>query len=411
MPSVGRIGTRLPWERETPILEARARAYAAADALDSDLTVNYLRPGPFPVTHAALSRTGIVVSEGLGKGRGLQSEVSAASEAIEHYFLSTANQVGRHSTLVTAAAREIAAQPQVHDDRLLRYLESLNPRAAVGCGVYQSLTAPSSSILIPLFIVDPTYATHPLPGDDLAYRQLLRYGSSNGSAAGTTLTESLLHGLLECVERDAVSRFFLQRYRADNDRRVRVLLPELLPSELHRLMTTVEAQTQGSVLIIDVTTELGIPSYLANLRTQAHPFGIFGAGCSIDAPYAIERALTELLQKLYDPDQAYVNVNRRLIEATRRWPSLAPLATPLDECDAVDVNERLPSAATTTVQASLITLVNAVTAKGLTPVFRITSSPDLPVTTANVYLSGSERFLHARLGIMVAPTGLDYGEG
>lgn len=117
-------------------------------------------------------------------------------------------------------------------------------------------------------------------------------GSSNGAAAGNTLEEALLQGLLELVERDSVALWWLPRCRrpaidlaAWDDPRVEAALSP------QRALGT-------DVWVLDVTTDLGIPAAVA-VAVGVEPVPrapLLGFGAHLDPVIAVVRALTELAQ-------------------------------------------------------------------------------------------------------------------
>jgi oxazoline/thiazoline synthase len=127
------------------------------------------------------------------------------------------------------------------------------------------------------------------------YRGAAAYAAdSNGCAAGNTLEEAVVQGFLELVERDAYAIWWynrLQRPELDlgqfDDSYVRSLQKEL-------------AQTGRKLWVLDVTSDLGIPTFVAvthwmqNGRENIE----FGSGAHFDARIALLRALTELNQFL-----------------------------------------------------------------------------------------------------------------
>jgi ribosomal protein S12 methylthiotransferase accessory factor len=117
---------------------------------------------------------------------------------------------------------------------------------------------------------------------------------SNGCAAGNTLEEAIVQGFLELVERDAYAIWWynrLERPELDlgpfDDPYVRDLKMQL-------------AQTGRRLWVLDVTSDLGIPTFVAithwmqNGRENIE----FGSGAHFDPRIALLRALTELNQFL-----------------------------------------------------------------------------------------------------------------
>ena len=391
-----------PVEREATIPQALARAHSAAAVLGGSLQVEYLQQGAYPITRSQLLRGGSIASEGVGKGEGRQSEVSAVFEALEHYFLPASNQ---EASFRVEPIVKIASQQLLRADRLIHYAAESHPEALVGCAAYTAICE-RRTIWLPLFFVDPTYRAAPLRGDEVQYRDYCRYGTSTGCAAGSTVIEAVLHGFLESVERDALGRFFLKRFEAESGCEVRLLDESYLPTPLANLIQETSLRIDGTVRIIDLTTEVGIPVYMAECRSSGYALGAFGCGCSLDPLYAVERAVTELIQ--VDVEGRWHLVDAHLVAAAQHSPNhwRLPLAPDRDVHVQVPLQPertQLPE----TPSDSLALAVGAVRRAGMTPLARITSLAGLPVTTVSVHLAGSERFFLARWGHRLRPTGLE----
>jgi oxazoline/thiazoline synthase len=120
------------------------------------------------------------------------------------------------------------------------------------------------------------------------------HADSNGCAAGNTLEEAVVQGFLELVERDAYAIWWynrLQRAEVDlgpfDDTYIRDLKIQL-------------AETGRRLWVLDVTTDLGIPSFvtIAHWKENGEEFIDFGSGAHFDARIAVLRAMTELNQFL-----------------------------------------------------------------------------------------------------------------
>jgi len=115
---------------------------------------------------------------------------------------------------------------------------------------------------------------------------------SNGCAAGNTLAEAIVQGFLELVERDAYAIWWYNRLPCPevelggiDDAYVRDLRAQL-------------AATGRKLWVLDVTSDLGVPTFIAILHwMQDGKENIeFGSGAHFDARIALLRALTELNQ-------------------------------------------------------------------------------------------------------------------
>jgi bacteriocin biosynthesis cyclodehydratase domain-containing protein len=117
---------------------------------------------------------------------------------------------------------------------------------------------------------------------------------SNGCAAGNTLEEAMVQGFLELVERDAYAIWWYNRLQ-----RPELDLGQFDDSFVCDLQKKL-AQAGRRLWVLDVTSDLGIPTFVAVTHwTQNGRENIeFGSGAHFDARIALLRALTELNQFL-----------------------------------------------------------------------------------------------------------------
>jgi oxazoline/thiazoline synthase len=117
---------------------------------------------------------------------------------------------------------------------------------------------------------------------------------SNGCAAGNTLEEAIVQGFLELVERDAYAIWWYNRLQ-----RPELDLGQFDDSYVRDLRNKL-AETGRRLWVLDVTSDLGIPTFVAithwlqNGRENIE----FGSGAHFDTRIALLRALTELNQFL-----------------------------------------------------------------------------------------------------------------
>ncbi|MFL6806866.1 MAG: TOMM precursor leader peptide-binding protein [Xanthobacteraceae bacterium] len=117
---------------------------------------------------------------------------------------------------------------------------------------------------------------------------------SNGCAAGNTLEEAIVQGFLELVERDAYAIWWYNRLQ-----RPQVDLGRFDDSYVRDLQSQL-AESGRRLWVLDVTSDLGIPTFVAILHWMhdSQENIEFGSGAHFDARIALLRALTELNQFL-----------------------------------------------------------------------------------------------------------------
>ena len=117
---------------------------------------------------------------------------------------------------------------------------------------------------------------------------------SNGCAAGNTLEEAIVQGFLELVERDAYAIWWYNRVQ-----RPQVDLAQFDDSYVRDLQNQL-AETGRRLWVLDVTSDLGIPTFVAvtHWMQNGQENIEFGSGAHFDPRIALLRALTELNQFL-----------------------------------------------------------------------------------------------------------------
>ena len=115
---------------------------------------------------------------------------------------------------------------------------------------------------------------------------------SNGCAAGNTREEAIVQGFLELVERDAYAIWWYNRLK-----RPAVNLDQFNDSYVRDLQIQL-AESGKRLWVLDITSDLGIPSFvaIAHWVKDGTEYIDFGSGSHFDARIAMLRTLTELNQ-------------------------------------------------------------------------------------------------------------------
>ncbi len=239
-----------------------------------------------------------------GKGRTEeQARVSAVCEAIERY---TGVWRGDEPVL-RAAYQNLPSGAAIHPDELLHYsdqqfasrdswnidpanrLQIVPERFRVDSPI--DWTAGWSLTRERERLIPAAYAWFGHPDLD---DHFFCISDSNGNAAGNTLEEAILQGFCELAERDAVAIWWYNRLRR----------PALDLDSLHEpYVQTLRAfyrQQDRDLWLLDITTDLGIPTFAGISRRVGHPVHdvIVGFGAHLDPRVAAMRALTEVNQSL-----------------------------------------------------------------------------------------------------------------
>ncbi|MGI8882152.1 MAG: YcaO-like family protein [Jatrophihabitans sp.] len=163
--------------------------------------------------------------------------------------------------------------------------------------------------LIPLALILAPYLG---PGEDIWYC------SSNGLASGNNPEEAVVHGLAELIERDA---YTIAAVRAQLVPRVRYFLDHIgsadipeenpvdrshspsirldtVPPPVRRLVRAAQ-RSKSELWLRDVTSDLGIPTFIASMRlaeSDGSELVAGGFGCDPNSTIAAIRAITEAAQ-------------------------------------------------------------------------------------------------------------------
>lgn len=114
---------------------------------------------------------------------------------------------------------------------------------------------------------------------------------SNGLAAGNTLEEAVLQGLLELIERDGVAMWWYPRLQ-------RPRLPiDALDSPFLQRVSAMHRRRDRQLWLLDLSNDLGV-SIVAAVSASSGARILYGFGAHLDPRIAAERAVTEQLQLL-----------------------------------------------------------------------------------------------------------------
>ncbi|MCG8458491.1 MAG: TOMM precursor leader peptide-binding protein [Holophagales bacterium] len=227
---------------------------------------------------------------------------------------------------------------------------------------------------------------------------------SNGCAAGSRFEEAVVRGFLELVERDALALWWYNR----------AMVPALdLTSVSNPYVEALVHQWAAwgrSLLVLDITTDFGIPTFVAISRHDSPKAGdvLLGAGCHWSPHLALSGALTELNQFVPGflagrPRQALSDEPG--LEASylgsgngRAEVALGDLEAParqepdLEECGPEDLGPEEPSARTGTQLERCIDLARD---RGLDLLVLDQTRPEVGLPVARVVMPGS-RSMRAR---------------
>lgn len=229
------------------------------------------------------------LSTSQGKGETIEAaKASALMEAIESWhcervaapvYVESYRELAGARRVVDVTQLGIRADATLHLDRPMEWIEA------------EELFS-SEPICVPLESVSTNFVE--MPGSHPTFIK-----SSNGLASGNHILEALVHGLLEVIERDAVSLWTL--VPASQKKQQQVDLSTIRDLSMMRVLETLARC--GIVLgVWDITTDIGIPAFTCTIledpeSAQWRPIPAFsGHGCHLSPEIALSRAVHEAIQ-------------------------------------------------------------------------------------------------------------------
>jgi bacteriocin biosynthesis cyclodehydratase domain-containing protein len=212
------------------------------------------------------------------------------------------------------------------------------------------------------------------------------HADSNGCAAGNTVEEAIVQGFLELVERDAYAIWWYNR-----SQRNQVDLGQFNDSYVRDLHSQL-ADAGRKLWVLDVTSDLGVPTYVAVLHwMQNGQENIeFGSGAHFDKRIALLRTLTELNQFLSIGLMGGGTGEKSSLDGTTPlYLKNYPFLTPID-------NPSLPSGlkfgTLDNTRDQVLACVDIATRAGLDFLVLNQTRPDVEVPVVRVIVPGLRHF-------------------
>ena len=274
------------------------------DETDSWLHVYWAGSNPGMRSRSLGSLRRSLRSKSAGKGSTReQSKVSALCEAVERY---SGARCGDEIRIRKRFREFVGGDEAIHPNDAQLFSENqldnsksinakghpynivpprLDPDAEIDWTPVWSLTQRRHRFL-------PTSMLYSMPAEQRGPADLI--ADSNGCAAGNTLEEAILQGFYELVERDAFAIWWYNR--------LRVPAVNLAGFDDEYLASAADyyARCERDVWMLDVTSDIGIPAFVAlsrRLNAETEDI-IYGAGAHTDPRIAALRAVCELNQCL-----------------------------------------------------------------------------------------------------------------
>ena len=119
---------------------------------------------------------------------------------------------------------------------------------------------------------------------------------NTGLAIGATPDEAIIHGINQWIERDAYSLFLLKTVINKTPTPARLLSKETLPENIAKIVSAIEKHFNENLIIMDITSDINIPSFVVSFTKQNMLLQPQGFGASISKETALKQALFESIQ-------------------------------------------------------------------------------------------------------------------
>lgn len=390
-------------------------------ALGVQARIQELGQPPCSTIHVDLvDSTGEIVASGIGKGESEQCRASAFFEALEHFWVERGLQVPflRPESIRVARIEDLLAQPPLRQEHVLARFAREFPGARVRVAKFAEWGS-GAALWYPIFLKNPYFSLmrDDPPDDHARFEAYGRYSSNNGTASGATEEDALLHALLETIERDALSLALLEWFASASPSPLRTVAAEALPVDLQLLHRKAEEVIGSPPVLLDITSDLDVPTFMALPSRQGPYLGLRGAGTSLNPQYAIQRALQELVQ-MHHCCEASPELDaglRRQIPGLTSWPTLTRcveldpaviLARPRRSSPLTDAATTPPPAGA--LGAQIQTLVERLNAQGLQFFHFRWNPPSSRVPVVCALVPGLDMFFLSTSGAAILPTGRGY---
>lgn len=288
--------------RERQFTLEQAEGFLRKSASELGLSFSLRSHGESPTTWMCelVDHSGKWIAAGMGKGSTSETaRVGSMFEAFEHHVSSCLCPAFPLSEVTSLSRLEAGERlfRQLLPNKLFKDSGLLNARTH--WIEFQRQTDPSEKRMHPVFMIDPDYQEASPKGNEIDFDAWELGTTNSGTAIGCSHEEAMLHGLLECVEREACWGNLFKHYCLDRKDSLKIVDIRSIPENYFKLIEKIQNDFKVKVVLIDSSDELGIPAYMAVALHSPWKLNPNGAGCSLDPTYALERAILELFQVMH----------------------------------------------------------------------------------------------------------------
>lgn len=308
----------IPIERSLPIADAQKKIESTLIEYGINWKIEIVGRSVFTTKCGLYDRHGKLLDSGYGKGEKEASIAGALFEAAEHWFCQFQNSSKEN-------IQYLESSQMVERKRFVEYLPAAllldTPSAIMAFRLYGRVGRMEKRIYPVAFsnpkYVDELYTNKSLYlPDSFDYSNIGSYCSNSGVAIGSNETEATIHGILEAIERDTLSKFLVSAFLTRKKSALRVVDRNSLSDELRILMESVESEVDHSILLLELENEHGIPVFCSALSKSSFEIEITGYGCSLSNEHAVRRSLYELVQCYHVTAQFHPKEFKKKMQST-----------------------------------------------------------------------------------------------
>lgn len=318
---------------ERLLLSSQALKIAQKEIMKLQLDCQYVYAGKEIKTYQCqlTDKKNNFIFYGCGKGIGIQSKVSATFEALEHYYCYQVLMDKRNKSIYFMSFKEVENLNEIIESGALpnNFINHKNIELSIPWLEFVSFndSYDNKKFYYPLFLAEPRYLKYEekFEEDKFNYEEFSGLGCDSGTASGTSFIEAAIHGLNECIERDATSLFlantFIKKFP------ISLVKKSTLPQYLINYIKIIEEEFNDDLAIVDITSDIQIPTFCVAFTNQNVPIQPKGYGTSLSKSYALERALLEAIQPLHLRTDSLDQMQLTLLKNFSFYPGLQDAAT------------------------------------------------------------------------------------
>lgn len=288
----------IPFERDYTLEEAFKELEAQLIKHDIKYKLDIVGEQIKTVQCSLFDRHGKFIAFGNGKGEIESAKIGSIFEATEHLFsdfnsIPTEKLTYQNSLIFYNSSNQSGKLPI----ELLNTPES----SSIPLIPYYSVNG-KETCLYPLALICPDYLECLKTNKNLSnkdkfdYSRIENYSTNSGTAIGMNKSETIIHSLLENIERYTLSEFISNTFLLRIENNLEIIDNFSLPNSIVNVLSRIQKEIKESITIFRMPNKYGVPTFCSWTSPSNFKLGIAGYGCSLSREHAMLRSLYELAQ-------------------------------------------------------------------------------------------------------------------